>query len=79
MSKNRLLPFALLALSQSILAQQVPSAGSQMQQIPPVLIQQNAIPKIDVKPGIAPISAATDERTRLRLAARIDVNRAQRR
>jgi len=60
MLKNKFFPFALLALSQSILAQQVPSAGSQMQQIPPVLIQQNAIPKIDVKPGIAPISAATD-------------------
>lgn len=60
MLKNRFFPFALLILSQSILAQQAPSAGSQMQQIPPPFIQQNAIPNIDVKPDIAPVSAATD-------------------
>jgi hemolysin activation/secretion protein len=60
MFKNKLIPFALLALSQSILAQQMPSAGSQMQQIPPVPIQQNVVPKIEVQPTAAPISAASD-------------------
>jgi len=60
MMKNKLFPFALLALSQSIFAQQAPSAGSQMQQIPPVPIQQNVVPKIEVQPTAAPISAASD-------------------
>ncbi len=60
MFKNKLIPFALLALSQSIFAQQVPSAGSQMQQIPPVPIQQNVVPKIEVQPTATPISAASD-------------------
>ncbi len=60
MFNSKLIPFALLALSQSIFAQQAPSAGSQMQQIPPVPMQQNAIPKMEVKPAIAPPSAAVD-------------------
>ena len=35
MLKHKLIPFALLALSQSIFAQQAPTAGNQLQQIPP--------------------------------------------
>jgi len=60
MFNHKFFPFALLALSQSILAQQVPSAGGQMQQIPPAPIQQNVMPKIEVAPGSAPVSTATD-------------------
>jgi len=60
MLKNKLIPFALLVLSQSIFAQQAPSTGGQMQQIPPVPMQQNAIPKMEVKPAATPTSAAVD-------------------
>ena len=58
MLKNRLLPFALLALSHSIFAQQLPGAGSQMQQIPPAPVPQKSVPQVDVTPGMtAPIAA----------------------
>ena len=57
---NKLLPFALLALSQSLFAQQPPSAGSQLQQIPPSPIPQKAAPKIILEPSTAQASAASD-------------------
>ena len=68
MSKNKLLPFALLALSPLVFAAPPLSTGSQMQQIPPPPIQQNAIPKIDVKPAVEPVTTETD-------SAKIIVNR----
>jgi hypothetical protein len=60
MFKNKMIPFALLALSQSILAQQIPSAGSQLQQMPPTPIPQKAGPSVDFKPVAASASTTTD-------------------
>jgi hemolysin activation/secretion protein len=50
MSKNHLIPFALLALSQSIFAAPPPSAGSQMQQLPPLPNLQRSPPQVEVVP-----------------------------
>ena len=60
MLKNKFFPFALLALSQSVFAQQPPSAGSQLRQIPPAPVQQKIAPKIEVQQGAAPAIPATD-------------------
>lgn len=68
MSHSKLLPFALLALSQSIFAQQLPSAGSQLQQMPPVPVPHKATPKIDVAPVSTPAGPTGD-------TAKITVNR----
>lgn len=54
MIKHRLVPFALLALSQSIFAQQASTAGSQLQQIPPSPVPQKALPEIRIQQGTAP-------------------------
>ncbi|HEY5580555.1 MAG TPA: ShlB/FhaC/HecB family hemolysin secretion/activation protein [Rhodoferax sp.] len=67
MLKNKFLPCALLALSPAVFAE-APSAGSQMQQIPPVPIQRSAEPGIDFKPVSPTAMAAPD-------SARIKVNR----
>ncbi|WP_397407406.1 ShlB/FhaC/HecB family hemolysin secretion/activation protein [Polaromonas sp.] len=56
-----LVPFALLVLSQSLLAQQVPGAGSQMQQIPAAPVPQKAPPEIRIERGTAPVAATADE------------------
>ena len=56
--KNKLLPFALLVLSQSLFAQQLPSAGSQIQQIPPAPVPQKAAPIIRLEPSSAPATAS---------------------
>src|SRR5665647_289607 len=58
---NLLLPFALLALSQSVLAQQPPSAGGQMLQIPPAPAPQRATPEIRIERRTAPATAASDQ------------------
>lgn len=60
MFKNKIIPFALLALSQGILAQQIPGAGSQMQQIPPTPIPQKLAPKVELKQGSAPAVSESD-------------------
>ena len=60
MFRTKLLPFALLALSQSLLAQQVPSAGGQMQQIPPAPSAQKLAPKIEVQPSGGAAVAPSD-------------------
>ncbi|WP_395055750.1 ShlB/FhaC/HecB family hemolysin secretion/activation protein [Polaromonas sp.] len=52
------LPFALLALSQGILAQQLPGAGSQIQQLPPTPVPQKAAPEIRIQEGTAPVRSA---------------------
>lgn len=67
MFKNKLLPFALLALSQSVLAQQPPSAGSQLQQLPPSPIPEMALPRVEIQPASAAAMAAAD-------SAKINVN-----
>lgn len=63
MIKNKLLPFALLALSQSLWAQQVPGAGGQMQQIPPTPSPPKAAPQLEVKPVQERAVAAPDTAT----------------
>jgi hemolysin activation/secretion protein len=60
MSKHKFLPYALLALSHSVFAAPPPSAGSQMQQIPPSPIPQKTVPKIEVEQGRAPIVSGTE-------------------
>ncbi len=52
---NRFLLYFLLALSHGVLASQLPSSGSEMQQIPAVLSPQKESPKIEVEQGQAPI------------------------
>ena len=59
MLNTKLVPFALLALSQSVFAQQPPSAGSQMQQIPRAPTLQKEAPKVEMAPVREPASAAT--------------------
>jgi hemolysin activation/secretion protein len=61
MKKISLLPFALLALSQGIFAQQPPTGGSQIQQIPPAPVPQKAPPEIRIERGAAPVTSAADE------------------
>ena len=60
MLKTKLIPFALLALTQSIFAQPIPNAGSQMQQLPPATVPQKLAPQIEIKPAIAPAAAPSD-------------------
>jgi hemolysin activation/secretion protein len=55
-----LLPLALLALGPAAFAQQPPSAGSQLQQIPPPPLAPRAVPQIRIEPATAPASAAAD-------------------
>jgi len=55
------LPFALLALSQGILAQQIPGAGSQIQQIPAAPVPQKAPPEVRIERGAAPVTSKADE------------------
>ncbi len=50
---------ALLALSRNAFATDLPGAGAQIQQIPPVPISQKATPTIPIKPGsmtVTPVS-----------------------
>ena len=60
MFKIKLLPLAILALCQTVLAQQPPSAGSQIQQIPPSPVPQKAGPAIRIEPSTAPASPTSD-------------------
>ncbi|MDO8903598.1 ShlB/FhaC/HecB family hemolysin secretion/activation protein [Hydrogenophaga sp.] len=70
MFKIPLLPFAVLILSQAAFAQQLPSAGSQLQQIPPAPSPQQVAPAIRIDSGPTPATAASD-------AVKIMVNRLQ--
>lgn len=58
MLKSKLIPCALLAMSYSVFAQQIPSAGSQMQQIPPTSKPQKRVPRITLNPVDAASAAA---------------------
>ena len=60
MSKNHLIPFALLALSQGIFAAMPPSAGSQMQQLPPTPTLQKPAPEVVVTPEASQGSPQAD-------------------
>ena len=61
MLKIRLLPIALLGLSQQALAQQLPGAGSQIQQLAPAAVPQKAMPQIRIESGTAPGTPSADE------------------
>ena len=61
MIKTKLLPLALLVATQSLLAAELPSAGSQLQQLPTIPAQQKTIPEIRIEPSSTPAAAATDE------------------
>jgi hemolysin activation/secretion protein len=50
-----------LALSQSALAAELPSAGGQFQQLPPSPIIQKEVPKIRIEQGIAPAGPVSDQ------------------
>ncbi len=67
MFKNKVIPCVLLALSPVVFAQQAPSAGGQLRQIPPVPGQPQAAPAIEVKP-VRPAAVAAPD------AAKIIVN-----
>lgn len=56
MLRYRLLPFAILALSQGAIAQQAPTAGNQLQQIPPPPVPQRAPPPIRLEQRATPPS-----------------------
>jgi hemolysin activation/secretion protein len=71
--KKHLLPFALAALSPALFAQQPPSAGSQLQQIPPAPMPQKAAPVVRIEPSAAATSASTPAAD----AVKITVNRLQ--
>jgi hypothetical protein len=71
MFKNRIFPLALLAVTHSVFAAQpLPSAGSQIQQIPPPPVPQKALPIVELKPGNAVGNEVGD-------TAKIIVNRLQ--
>ena len=61
MSKMKLVTAALLALSQSAFAQTPPSAGGQIQQIPPVPMPQRAVPEIRIEQGPPTAAPAADQ------------------
>jgi hemolysin activation/secretion protein len=68
MLNKNLFTVALLALSPSVFAQQLPDAGSQSQQIPPAPTPQRFEPNISVEPQSIPATTETD-------ATKIMVNR----
>ncbi|MBE0618976.1 MAG: ShlB/FhaC/HecB family hemolysin secretion/activation protein [Burkholderiales bacterium] len=61
MTKIKVVTVALLALSQSAFAQIPPSAGGQMQQIPPAPVLQRAPPEIRIEPIGAPGIPVADD------------------
>ena len=61
MRKNHLVPFALFVLSHGVFAQQPPSAGSQIQQIPAAPSLPKAEPAIRIAPASASVQSAPDE------------------
>lgn len=67
MLKTKVIPCVLLALSPLVFAQQAPSAGGQLRQIPPVPGQPQTAPNIEVKP-VRPAAVAKPS------AAKITVN-----
>lgn len=60
MQKFKLAPLALLVLSYSVFAQQIPSGGSQLQQIPPTPTPEQPAPKLSIEPRSVAVSPAAD-------------------
>lgn len=65
MSKTKLFSVALLALSQTAFAQSPPTAGSQIQQIPPVPIPRRPVPEIRIEQGGAPGTTAASDNVKI--------------
>jgi len=61
MSKIRWVAVAFLALSQSAFAQTPPTAGGQIQQIPPPPVPERAVPEIRIEPGAPQALPAADQ------------------
>jgi hemolysin activation/secretion protein len=61
MSPKILFPLALLALAQASLAQQPPTAGGQLQQIPPVPVAPRAPPEIRIEQQAVPAADGSDQ------------------
>jgi len=59
--KRMIGPLALLALSCGALAQQLPGAGGQLQQIPPPPPAPRALPEIRIEQRAAPVAPAVDQ------------------
>ncbi|GGY86837.1 ShlB/FhaC/HecB family hemolysin secretion/activation protein [Pseudoduganella plicata] len=59
MMKTKLIPCALLAISHGVFAQQLPSAGSQMQQIPPAPVPEKRSPALPA-PATSPAATASE-------------------
>ena len=68
MQKLKFVPLALLALSYSVFAQQIPNAGNQLQQIPPIPTPEQTAPKLIIEPRSVAPSPTVD-------TAQITVNR----
>lgn len=64
MSKIKVFTVALVALSQSAFAAEVPSSGGQIQQIPPAPVPQKAVPEIRIEPA-KPLVAPVSEQVRI--------------
>jgi len=60
MATIKYLPYALLALGQGVSAQQPPTAGSQLLNIPATQIPQPRAPRIEVRQDSAPVAASAD-------------------
>lgn len=58
--KHTIFPLAFLALSQGVLAQEIPGAGSQLRQLPPVPVQQPAAPRIRIEEVVGTSPRASD-------------------
>jgi hemolysin activation/secretion protein len=58
--KAGVMPVLFLASSPQVLAQQVPSAGTQLQQIPPAPVLQHPLPAIRLAPVTTPDTATTE-------------------
>jgi hemolysin activation/secretion protein len=76
MLKNKLIPCALLAISHSVFAQQLPTAGGQMQQIPPTPVAPKVAPKVTVAPGDAAAPSERDAGMKI-VVARLDITGSQ--
>ena len=67
MLKNKFLPCVLLALSPAVFAAPPPSAGSQMQQIPPVPMPEKVVPKIEQQQPRSPSAMVAPDSARIRV------------
>jgi hemolysin activation/secretion protein len=69
MKKTSLYTLILLALGQSAIAQQIPTAGSQLQQLPPSSTPSQPLPKIRIEQATAPPVTASTDTTRVMVRA----------